>query len=222
MLKILKQCILFNSLKNNDIEHLFEHIHYQIKKYQKEDLITTADDEVKCLFIVLEGTVRGEMTDFSGKTIKIEDIECPNLLAPAFLFGQHNKFPVTIIANMQVSVLSIQREDFINLLQSNSKILINYLDIISNRAQFLSNKLRFLSFQSIKGKLAHFFLQLSLKNNSDEFISTKSQNELAEMFGVTRPSLSRALREMHKDDIIVAEGKQIRILDKPALMNLLK
>jgi hypothetical protein len=32
--------------------------------------------------------VKGEMTDYNGKTIKIEDIEAPRPLAVAFLFGK--------------------------------------------------------------------------------------------------------------------------------------
>jgi CRP-like cAMP-binding protein len=222
MLKNLSQCIIFNGLKNSDIETLFESIPYKIKKFQKEDMIVQADAEVKNLLIVIDGSVRGEMTDVSGKTIKIEDIESPNLLAPAFLFGMQNRFPVTLVANKAVSILFIQKADFLKLMQSNTKILSNYLDNICNRAQFLSGKIRFLSFQTIKGKLAHFFIQLANKSGNEEFIMQKSQNELAEMFGVTRPSLSRALREMDKDELIHADGKHIKILDKEGLLDLLK
>jgi len=222
MIKNLTHCILFKGLKNDDIASLFESIPYQIKKFQREDFIALADSEVKSLLIVIEGSVRGEMTDDSGKTIKIEDIESPNLLAPAFLFGMQNKFPVTIVANNQVSILYIQKPDFLKLLQSNSKILSNYLDNICNRAQFLSGKIKFLSFQTIKGKLAHFIIQMANKSGKEEFIMQKSQNELAEMFGVTRPSLSRALREMDKDELVHADGKHIKILDREGLLDLLK
>jgi CRP/FNR family transcriptional regulator, dissimilatory nitrate respiration regulator len=218
----LVNCLLFKGLNSNEIEDLFLKIPYQIKNYKKEDPITFADTEVKCLLLLSDGSVRGEMTDDSGKTIKIEDIEAPNLLAPAFLFGSQNKFPVTIIANADSKIMSIQKLDFIKLLQSNGLILTNFLNNISNRAQFLSGKLKFLSFQTIKGKLAHFFIQIAKNKDNDEFILSKSQNELAEMFGVARPSLSRAIREMNKEGLIMAEGKNIKILNKQGLMNLLK
>ena len=52
-----------------------------------------AGDPVANLLIVLSGSVRGEMIDYSGKTVKIEDIEAPKPLAAAFLFGKENRFP---------------------------------------------------------------------------------------------------------------------------------
>jgi len=220
--EILAKCSLFKDLNTNEISKYFEQINYQKKSYEKDQVLVHADTEVTNLLILLEGTVRGEMMDYSGKTIKIEDIEAPNLLAPAFMFGNNNRFPVTIIANNKCCILSISKNSFVNLLQMNEQILTNFLNNISNRAQFLSNKLRFMTFQTIKGKIAHFLLQLSKKSGRDEFMLPKSQNELAEMFGVARPSLGRAIRELNNDGIISAEGKKVRILNKNELAGLLK
>jgi CRP-like cAMP-binding protein len=153
MEEILAKCSLFKNLKPEEVAGFFTEVNFQKKKYSKEQVIALADTEVRSLLVLLDGSVRGEMTDYSGKTIKIEDIEGPNLLAPAFLFGSNNRFPVTIIANKEVLILSIDKASFIKLLQMNEQILSNFMNNISNRAQFLSNKLRFLSFQSIKEKL---------------------------------------------------------------------
>ncbi len=218
----LLNCNLFKSLNTNELTILFNDIVFQEKSYQKDEIIAYAETEVNKLLLLLEGTVRGEMMDFSGKTVKIEDIESPNLLAPAFLFGNSNKFPVTIIANNQAVVMSISKIDFLKMLQKNALVLNNYLNNISSRAQFLSNKLRFLTFQSIKGKIAHYILQISSKSGQDNIVLPKSQNQLAEMFGVTRPSLGRAIRELDRDGYIKANGKNILILDKIKLSKLLK
>jgi CRP-like cAMP-binding protein len=43
------------------------------------------------------------------------------------------------------------------------------------------------------------------------------QSDLAEFFGVARPSVARALGEMEDDGLIEAGGKIIRILDKKRL-----
>ena len=47
------------------------------------------------------------------------------------------------------------------------------------------------------------------------------QQELADQFGTTRPSVGRIIRQLHEENIILAERKQVRILDKPGLINLL-
>jgi CRP/FNR family transcriptional regulator, dissimilatory nitrate respiration regulator len=218
----LDKCLLFKGLTTEKISDLLHEVTFKEKSFSKNETIAYCDDEVRSLLIIIKGSVRGEMVDFSGKTIKIEDIEPPRMLAPAFLYGKNNRYPVDIVANQQSVVLSLSKPAFINLLQSDQQILTNYLNSISNRAQFLSTKIRFLSFQTIKGKIAHFLLQLSQRNNSIEFVLPKSQNELAEMFGVARPSLGRAIREMDAEGIIKADGKQVKILDKQRLSGLLK
>ena len=222
MFEKLQKCIIFKGLSKEQLYELFSTINFKEKEYKKDDIIANSDDECRNLLIVLEGSVKGEMVDFSGKTIKIEDIESPRALAPAFLFGKNNRYPVTIVANNKVTILSISKDTYIEILMSNRRILTNYLNSISNRAQFLSTKIRFLSFQTIKGKIAHFLLQIRQKMNSDTFILPKSQNEMSELFGVARPSLGRAMRELDRDGLIKAEGKNIEIVDKDGLSGLLK
>ncbi len=222
MYEKLTHCILFNGLNKAQIETIFASIEVSEKQYIKDELIVTYDEECRNLLIVMEGSVKGEMVDFSGKTIKIEDIESVRMLAPAFMFGQNNRYPVSIVANTGVRILSISRDNFLSLLMSEKRILTNYLNSISNRAQFLSNKIRFLSFQTIKGKIAHYLLQVRQKLQTDRFMLPKSHNELSELFGVARPSLSRAMSELAKEGYIRTDGKQIEIVDKDALSSLLK
>ena len=222
MYDVLVYCSLFNGLTKEEIYDAINITFHRIKKYIKNDIIALTNDEVISQHFVLEGSVRGEMIDYNGKVIKIEDIEAPKPLAPAFLFGKNNSYPVNIVANTNVRILSFPKDSFIQLLQSNEKILKNYLNIISNRAQFLTSKIKLLSFQTIKGQMAQFILQLMKKTNSNEIVLPKSQSQLAELFGVTRPSLGRAIREMDNDGIIKATGKQIVILDKQKLLSLLK
>jgi DNA-binding GntR family transcriptional regulator len=49
----------------------------------------------------------------------------------------------------------------------------------------------------------------------------QSQTELADFFGVTRPSLARALAELEEEGIIRAERREITILDKEKMNKLL-
>lgn len=100
-------------------------------------------------------------------------------------------------------------------------VLKNYLDIISNRSQRLTKKIKLLGLQTIKGKIAHYLLEQVRKEGRTELLIKNSQTELANMFGVSRPSLARVIREIHNEGIINAVGKQINIIDKKALSDLL-
>lgn len=219
--KLLGKCPVFIGISEHENKSLLEQIHFQIKSFQKDEVVTESGTQVTNLLIVLSGSVRGEMIDYSGKTVKIEDIEAPKPLASAFLFGKENKYPVTVTANNKVSILAIPVAEFLKLLQLNSQLLENYLNSISTRAQFLSHKLHFLSFKTIKQKVTHFLLQ----KTDDKFHSFEiknTQQQLADLFGVTRPSLARVFSEMQKEKLIKIEKKTVTLLDKIKLNELLR
>ncbi len=220
-LELLSESILFFGIEASIVDKLFRTIHYQKKRYQQNEVIAFSGDECKSLQIVLEGSVRGEMMDISGKVLKIEDIHPFNPLAIAFLFGENNNYPVTITANESTLLLILPRESVIQLMQQNVIFLTNFINTVSNRTQFIISKLKFLSFHSLRGKLAHFLLELDREQNGS-FMLPKTQEKLAELFGVARPSLSRVLRAMHKEGILHAEGKKIKILDRDRLKEALK
>ncbi len=211
---------LFKGIIPADIEQLISSVPFQIKKYSKKMYIASRGDECKSLMVVIKGSVRGEMLDYSGKLLKVEDIYAPRPIAPAFLYGQNNTFPVNVIANNDVSILNLPKESVLILFQKNSIFLNNYLNTVSNRAQFLSQRIWFLSFKTIKGKLAQYILNL-LNGNMKTVILPLPQKELAEFFGVARPSLARALGSMEKDGIINVKRREITILDKTKLIDII-
>lgn len=221
MYKILSDSILFKGLSEWDIENLFNKINFQNKRYKPKDIIALSGEECNYLMIVLKGYVKGEMIDYSGKTIKIEDVYAPKPIAIAFIFGENSKFPVTVEAVMDTELLVIHRSEFLKLLQSNVKILNNFLNAISNRSQFLSNKIKFFSFTTIKSKFAQYILELA----KDDFYIVElkqTQQQLAELFGVTRPSFARIIGEMQNEGLIKIEKKQVVILNRNALIELIK
>lgn len=222
MLGTLSECSLFRGMSEQEIMEALSGSSGRIRNFPRDTMIAQAGEEVLHLQIVLEGSVKGEMVDYAGKVIKIEDIVPPRPLAPAFLFGSQNRYPVNITAGGDVQVLSIPREEFLVMLQNSKSVLVNFVDIVSNRGQFLSSKIKFLSFTTIKGKLAQYLLDLRSKSDSYKFLLPNSQAQLSELFGVARPSIGRAMSELNHDGIIRTEGREVTILDIAKLSMLLK
>jgi len=210
---------LFKGVSDSDIEAILSAIPFRIRKFKMGNLISQSGEAVNSLMIVISGAVKGEMVDDAGRVIKIEDIPAPGALATAFIFGNANRFPVNVIAISEGEILSIEKPDFIKILMGNDILLVNFLNMISNRSQFLSEKIKFLNFRTIKGKLAQFILQKAQGGKSDIMLGM-TQNDLADFFGVARPSVSRAIGELEQEGFIEAAGKNIRILDKDGLSGL--
>lgn len=217
----LSQSPVFRGILPEEMENLLIDSQYQIKKFSKGDMLAFREDKCENLMIVLKGSVKGEMLDPSGKSIKIEDIMAPYPIASAFLFGQRNQFPVNVTANEDVEVFYLSKNSVIEMFQKNKVFLTNYLNSISNRSQFLANKLMFLNFKTIKGKLANYLLKLSAPDKT-EITLPKSQAEMAQFFGVTRPSFARSLKEMEQEGLIETNRREIKILNKQQLIRLLQ
>jgi CRP-like cAMP-binding protein len=216
----LSETNIFRGLTAEQVEELFDGRPFRIREYERDQYIAYSNDNCHDMLFVLKGSVRGEMADFSGKKLKIEDIPAPNPLAVAFIFGRENRFPVDIIANEQATLLTIPRDVLIYILQNSKGVLQNYLNAISSRTQFLSNKIKFLSFKTIREKIANFILT-NIPTDSNILVFRQTQNELADFFGITRPSLARALAEMEENGIIQFERNKITIQNKEKLNKLL-
>jgi CRP-like cAMP-binding protein len=216
---VLANSPLFKGITPHDLELFLSTINYRIKKFEPGSLICISGEPVNSLLIVLNGVVKGEMVDYAGRIIKIEDIPAPGALAPAFIFGNKNRFPVNVVAVSSTDLLLIEKADFLKLLRGNDLVLVNFLDMISNRSQFLSEKIKFLNFKTIKEKLAHYILQKAGKEQISVTFGM-TQNDLAEFFGVARPSVARAIGELEDEGYIEAKGKIIKITDRKGLADL--
>jgi len=209
----------FDNLKENN-ELFPSDLNYSIKNYPKNELIFRQGDICDALYILIEGSVKTEMITESGSLLGIELISAPRPLAPAFLFSDNNRFPVDVTTQSEVEVLRIPKEEVMRLMTTQPNFMKQFLTHNANRTQFLTNRLQLLSIKTIKGKLAHFLLENST-GEGIPFELKRNQTELAEFFGVARPSLARSLSEMVQDGILSINRKEYTILNAKGLRELL-
>ena len=74
MFLLLSKSPFFRGLQPEQIEELFLRIGYSIKSFSKGQLIAQREEEVRSLCIIIQGSVKGEMVDFTGKIVKIEEM----------------------------------------------------------------------------------------------------------------------------------------------------
>jgi CRP/FNR family transcriptional regulator, dissimilatory nitrate respiration regulator len=196
MFEELNKTLIFQRLTPEEIKGCLGKIKYKVNEYSKGETIAFREEELGELIIILDGMLKAEMVKINGKSFKIEDLGKNQVVAPAFLFGKNPLMPVDLIASENSKLLEISRVDFIKLLQLDERILENFLNALSNKAQFLSKKIWFLN-KSLEEKLAEYILK-NLDENS-EIKLKKSVKDLAQEFNVARPSLSRILKKWVED-----------------------
>lgn len=219
-IKDLSRCLLFSGLSPDELEQLLSSVQTQERFFERGDIIAMQDEVCNRLIILTKGSVTAEMNAPSGKVIKVEDIFAPQTPAVLFLFGNKNKFPVQIMARENTETLIVYKDSILKMLSLNQKLLKNYLDISANYASVLAEKLYIMSFRTIRQKLAMYILKLAADKSVAKL--DKSQDALAEYFGVSRPSLSRELKNMQDDGLISANRRQIQVLDREKLLRLIR
>ena len=211
MIKTLRETVVFNDLDEDTIKDILEKTKYKIKKYSLDEPIAFRGDEVKGLYIILKGTLITEMLTEEGNIIKMEELVPSDVIASAFIFGKNNSFPVDLSVKDEAEIFFVERKEFLKLLFSQEKILENFLNEISNKTQLLTSKIwNSFNNKTIKKKFCDY-VKRNQKNN--EFF-IQNLGALAEFFGVERPSLSRVLSELVKDEKLERIGRnKYRILN---------
>ena len=216
----LDSCPICSHIQIDDTEQFLLDLKCSIKIYSKNELIVRQGDVCDSLYMLTQGSVKTEMITENGNILGIEIIKAPRPLAPAFLFSDNNHFPVDVTALEEVEIMKIPKEEILRLMMTNPDFMKQFLTHNSNRTQFLTNRLQLLSIKTIKGKIAHFLLE-NMTDEGKTFSINRNQTELAEFFGVARPSLARSLSELIQDGIISVDKKQFTILDSKSLRSML-
>lgn len=216
----ISSCPLFAEIDNTEQKALLTRLVSHKKIVEKGQSVARQGDEIKHLYLLVKGTVRTEMITQEGNLLEIEFIDAVRPLAPAFMFAHINRFPVDVITLEECHFLLIPKEVWLSEMMSNEALLTNFLKLNSNMIVFLSQKLQMISIKSLKGKLSLFILEHTTEEK-DSFILKRNRTQLAEYFGVQRPSLSRTISELVEKKIISIDKRKVTVLKRNELQKAL-
>ena len=198
--QFLTQVSLFNGLNVLEISEYLSRTNFKIKNYKKNETVFFRGDFLKNIIIVIKGSAHGEMQKFNGDTTVINRMKAGEVIASAFLFGKSNVFPVDLIALENSKFLFLSKEKYLDLIQSDKRLLLNFINEISNKSQYLSKRIWFnFTNKTIEEKILSYIKE-NLKNNTIKFLPSISA--LAKQFEVTRPALSREISNLCKRKIL--------------------
>ena len=216
----ISTCPLFSNISKDDQEAFLTRLVSNKKIIDKGKTVARQGDEIKHLYLLVKGIVRTEMITQEGNSLEIEFIDAVRPLAPAFVFAQNNRFPVDVITIEECHFLLIPKEVWLNEMMSNETLLTNFLKLNSNMTVFLSQKLQMISIKSIKGKLSLFILE-NTTDKKNSFTLKRNRTQLAEYFGVQRPSLARTMSELVDKGIISIDKREVTVLKRNELRKIL-
>lgn len=171
------------------------------QEYVSGELMLSAGDPCRSLMALVEGEAEARMISEEGREVLVDHLQAPILLAPAFLFSPQNEIPVDVTALTDCAVWFINREAFFDFMLAEPTVLRAFLEELSSKGRFLSNKMRSFAVKGLRNRVIEY-----LESNG----SITSVAGAAQRLGVTRPSLSRILSEMVNEGILKKDSKGYR------------
>ena len=184
---LTEHCALFRGLTPERATELLETYGYALRSYPPRSFAAMQGDTCRTLLIVCHGQVNAWMAGAGGKQIIVEQFADWDVLAPAFLMATHNVFPVSIETTTESELLVIHRDTLLKMLHADMRMMENYLREISDKCFALTQRIGSFALKSLREQL------LTYLHTHDTYAR---QQDIADRFGVARPSLNRVLQEL--------------------------
>ena len=213
MYETLASSPFFNGLTAKEIQAILQTVNYKIVEYPAKEIYTLAGMPCKYADFILKGELISRMTGLSGKQVQIDRLKACILIAPAFIFAKNNAMPVSVETAQHTTIMRMMPSELKYLIDSNERIRMNFIQLLSSINVFLTQKLRMLSLLTVREKVAYFLMKVAKEQQSRTIKLSNTRQEIADTFGIQKFSLLRCLSEFEDNGAIKIDGKQITILN---------
>lgn len=207
----------FSCLNSEQISRIISKVKYTVKTYEKDALIAMEDEECNSLGLILDGQVEVQRIYSSGKHIVLKRMTAGEVFGEAIIFSKINKYPATIISMSKSNVAFIKKEDIIQLCILEESILKNFITLLSDKIFILNNKIKNISFKTVKQKVINYILEQMHEQKSSTIVLKANKEQISSLIGIPRPSLSRELMKLRDEEIIDFDKNTITICNIDAL-----
>lgn len=207
----------FSCLNSEQISRIISKVKYTVKTYEKDALIAMEDEECNSLGLILDGQVEVQRIYSSGKHIVLKRMTAGEVFGEAIIFSKINKYPATIISISKSNVAFIRKEDIIQLCILEESILKNFISLLSDKIFILNNKIKNISFKTVKQKVINYILEQMHEQKSSTIVLKANKEQISSLIGIPRPSLSRELMKLRDEEIIDFDKNTITICNIDAL-----
>lgn len=216
-LNSLSKCVLFKSMDRDSIESVLKNVTYNIKSYDKDDVVAIEGDDCNSLGVILSGNIEIHKSFSSGKVVTINHFEEGNIFGEALVFSGRHFYPATIISATNSEIMYINREHIVKMMTLSPIVINNFMGVLSNRILMLNERITNLSYDTLRKKITNIILLEYGRQKSPYLTLPYSRKKMAELLNIPRPSLSRELVNMKEEGLIDFYKNKIKILDLKAL-----
>jgi CRP/FNR family cyclic AMP-dependent transcriptional regulator len=213
-ISLLRKVPLFEGLKDEDLEAIAKVT--ITRSYSKDQVIILAEEEGDSLFIIETGQVKVCIVSEDGREVIL------SMLGEGAVFGELSLLDgkprsANVIATHNTDLYTVPRADFLQLIYKVPQIAVGMLAELAVRLRKTDRKIEGLALLDVTSRISETLLQLATEQGSETEDGILLENrpphqQLANMSGTTRETVSRVLKRLESQGYIVTKGRSITIL----------
>ena len=214
-IELLKTVSLFWDLDKTELGYISDKM--VSKKFENGNLIFLEESEGKNLFFVVEGSVKVTRLSKDGREVILAMLNAGDFFGEMSLLDGESR-SANVIALEKTEVLSLKRDDFLVVLQNYPKIAIQLLKEMTSRLRKSDRQIVSLSLSDAEKRIALCIVRFAdeqglIKNGQVTIPKIPIQQDIANMAGTSRETVSRAMSLLTEEKYIERNGKELKILN---------
>ena len=210
----LRNVSLFESLNQQELEALSDVAF--TRTFSKDNVIILAEEEGDTLFILKKGKVKVSIVSEEGREVIL------SLLGSGSVFGELSLLDgkprsANVVAIEETDLLMLRRTDFVQLIYKTPQIATALLAELASRLRKTDRQIEGLALLDVTSRISETLLQLATDQGRESTDGVVIENrpthqEMANMSGTTRETISRVLKRLEAEGYIACRGRKITIL----------
>ena len=209
---------LFAALPISAIEDLSTRV--QVRRVNAGANVVAQDEPGDSIFLIMTGRVKVVLFGDNGREVTL------SVLRPGDSFGEMSLFDgatrsASCVALEPCALLVLSREDLMRHMQAYPRTAMNLLGELSRRLRRADQTIAQLALCDVNERLIHRLVGLAREEGAEGpegwvVRRRPTQQELANMIGSCRETISRAFNQLARDGLIIARGRALVVT--PALI----
>lgn len=209
--------VLFKGIDQNDCRRMISCFNADIRKFKTGSKIMDYSDNPDKLGIVLSGTAVMVRYDINGVRSIMESLGEQSIFGVYFTFTASQRSGIEIIAENECEIMFVKRSEITkrceNACQCHSRVVENLLELMSEKAISLNERIEVLSQRSIEDKLISCLSIIEEKTPKGKTPKIPfSTTALSDYLCVNRSALQREMTRLKKAGILTISKRKFTLV----------
>ena len=212
-LSLLQSVPIFSDLSASDLNKIAERM--VLRVFSKGQMILLEDDLGQTFFVIGGGSVKITRLSDDGREVILA------MLGDSDFFGEMSLLDgagrsANVVALESSEVLTLARNDFLEILQEYPKISISLLEELTQRIRKSDQQIESLSLSDVEQRIGITLIRLSeelgiIKHGNVKINNLPYQQDIANMAGTSRETVSRTFKLLEEKGLVAREGRKLTI-----------